>query len=205
MRRGRWCVSVLLAAALAVRAIPTAASDIDWKRVTDDALERLRAYIRINTTNPPGNETAAAQLLREWLATEGIEPRLYDPMTNPDRQALVARLPGHGGRTLVLMSHSDVVPAMASEWRHDPFAAEVVDGTLYGRGTLDTKGLGILQAMTLVLMHRQHLAPRDEILLLIEPDEEEAGQGAKGLLEKYPELFRDVRMVLSEGGPGTFG
>jgi len=198
-------VSVTIAATLALHAIPAAAGNIEWNRVADEAVERLRAYIRINTTNPPGNETPAAQLLREWLTAEGIETQLYDPMNNPDRQALVARLPGHSGRTIVLMSHSDVVPAMASEWHRDPFAADIADGTLYGRGTLDTKGLGILQAMTIVLMHRQQLAPRDEILLVIEPDEEEAGQGVQGMLEKYPDLFRNVRMVLNEGGSGTIG
>jgi acetylornithine deacetylase/succinyl-diaminopimelate desuccinylase-like protein len=126
-------------------------------------------------------------------------------MNNPDRRALVARLPGTSGRTIVLMSHSDVVPAVAEEWSHPPFAADVVDGVLYGRGALDTKDLGVMELMTLVLLHRQGLTPRDELLLVIEPDEEDKGQGVEGMLEKYPDLFRNVRMVLNEGASGLRG
>ena len=101
------------------------------------------------------------------------------------------------------MSHSDVVPAVAADWSHPPFAAEIADGMLYGRGVLDTKGLGILELTTLLLLHRQGLTPRDEILLLIEPDEEEGSRGIEGMLEQHADLFRNVRMVLNEGGSGT--
>jgi acetylornithine deacetylase/succinyl-diaminopimelate desuccinylase-like protein len=199
------------------------ADTIDWSRVGDEAVAHLQAYMRVDTTNPPGHETPAAELLRGWLAAEGIETQLYDPLNDPQRQALVARLPGNSGptgasptasgptangpttsgRTLVLMSHSDVVPAVAGEWSHPPFAAEIAGGTLYGRGALDTKGLGILQLTTLLLLHRQGLTPRDDILLLIEPDEEEHGRGAQGMLAQHAELFGNVRMVLNEGGSGT--
>jgi acetylornithine deacetylase/succinyl-diaminopimelate desuccinylase-like protein len=204
-RRRRWSTLALLAATIVARPIRARAGSIDWARASDEAIERLQAYIRVDTSNPPGNETRAAELLRGWLAADGIEARLYDPMGDQQRQALVARLPGSSGRTIVLMSHSDVVPAVATEWSHPPFAAEVVDGKLYGRGTLDTKQIGIYQLMTLALLRRQGLAPRDELLLLIEPDEEEGSRGVKGMLERYPELFRNVRMVLNEGGAGTLG
>ena len=199
-----WLVGALVPALL-VGVRPAHAGTIDWTRVGDEAVDHLQAYVRVDTTNPPGNETPAAELLRGWLAAEGIEARLYDPMDNPQRQALVARLPGRSGRTIVLMSHSDVVPAVAAEWTHPPFGGDVVDGTLYGRGTLDTKELGILQLMTLLLLHRQGIQPQDELLLLIEPDEEEGAGGVKGMLEKYPDLFRNVRMVLNEGSTGTLG
>ncbi len=181
------------------------ADTIDWPRVGDEALQRLQTYVRIDTTNPPGHETPAAELLRGWLAAEGIEAQLYDPLNDPQRQALVARLPGNGAdaRTLVLMSHSDVVPAVAADWSHSPFAADIADGTLYGRGVLDTKGLGILELTTLILLHRQGLTPRDHILLLIEPDEEEGSRGIEGMLAQHADLFRNVRMVLNEGGSGT--
>src|SRR5262249_51953185 len=101
------------------------------------------------------------------------------------------------------MSHSDVVPAVADEWSHPPFAGDIADGMLYGRGTLDTKELGVLQLMTLVLLHRQAIQPRDELLLLIEPDEEDTAGGGNGMLAKYPDLFRNARMVLNEGSTGT--
>lgn len=195
-------LGTILAAALALpaRAEP---KKIEWKVAPAEAAEKLQAYIRVDTSNPPGNETTAVELLRGWLEAEGIEARLYDPMGNPARQALVARLPGRSGRTIVLMSHSDVVPAVAAEWRHPPFAGEVEDDVMYGRGVVDTKELGILQLMTLILLHRQGLMPRDELLWLVEPDEEENSAGIRGMLEKYPELFRNVRMVLNEGGFGT--
>lgn len=181
------------------------AETIDWGQVGDEAVQRLQAYIRVNTTNPPGAETPAAELLRGWLAAEGIDARLYNPLDDPQRQALLARLPGSSGRAIVLMSHSDVVPAAAVEWSHAPFAGDIADGVLYGRGALDTKDLGILQLMTLLLLRRQGISPRNELLLLIEPDEEDKGGGVEGMLVKYPELFRNVRMVLNEGASGTIG
>jgi acetylornithine deacetylase/succinyl-diaminopimelate desuccinylase-like protein len=183
--------------------LPSATAAIDWQRAGDEAIDKLQAYLRVDTTNPPGNETPAAELLRGWLAAEGIAARLYDPMNNPSRQALVARLPGRSGRTIVLMSHSDVVPAVAAEWHQPPFSGAIVDGALYGRGALDTKGLGILQVMTLLLMRREGLVPNDEIVLLIEPDEEEAGLGMRGMLERHPDVFGNVRLALNEGGTGT--
>jgi acetylornithine deacetylase/succinyl-diaminopimelate desuccinylase-like protein len=200
-------VSVSLCVAALWLALPAAgrADTVDWHAVSDEAIEKLRAYIRIDTTNPPGNETPAAALLLGWLQSEGIEARLYDPLGDPSRQALVARLPGTSGKTIVLMSHSDVVGAVAGEWSHPPFAADLADGEVFGRGTLDTKGLGIMEIMTVLLLHRQGLAPRDEILLLIEPDEEDGGRGVQGMLDHHADLFSNVRMVLNEGGSGTLG
>src|SRR5437868_5493107 len=138
-RHRRWRTWAIVAATILVLPAGARGGSLDWARASDEAIERLEAYIRVDTSNPPGNETRAAELLRGWLAADGIEARLYDAMGDPQRQALVARLPGSSGRTIVLMSHSDVVPAVAAEWSHPPFAAEVVDGKLYGRGTLDTK------------------------------------------------------------------
>src|SRR5579862_351513 len=194
-----------LVAVILLLPLLASAETLDWSRVEDEALQRLRAYLRVDTTNPPGHETPAAELLRGWLAAEGIEARLYDPLNDPQRQALVARLPGAAGDsgTLVLMSHSDVVPAIATDWSHLPFAAEIVADTLYGRGVLDTKGLGILELTTLVLLHRQGLTPRHDILLLIEPDEEEGSRGIQGMLTQHEDLFGHVYMVLNEGGSGT--
>jgi acetylornithine deacetylase/succinyl-diaminopimelate desuccinylase-like protein len=211
--RSRSPLTRLVAAAVLLSPVVGHAATIDWARVSEEAVQRLQAYIRVDTTNPPGNETPAAELLRGWLAAEGIETQLYDPLGNPHRQALVALLPGAGGgtgggrgasgRTIVLMSHSDVVPAVAAEWSHPPFAAEIAGGTLYGRGVLDTKGLGILQLTTMILLHRQGRAPRDGVLLLIEPDEEEGSRGIDGMLAQHADLFRDVRLVLNEGGAGV--
>jgi acetylornithine deacetylase/succinyl-diaminopimelate desuccinylase-like protein len=205
MRRQITAVALAVTAALWVRPVLAAPAAIEWDQVAREAIAKLQAYVRVDTSNPPGNETAAAELLRGWLAAEGIEARLYDAMNNPARQALVARLPGRSNETILLMSHSDVVPAVAQEWSHPPFAAEIANDTLYGRGTLDTKDLGILQIITLLLLHRQGITPSAQLLLLIEPDEETGGRGIDGMLERYPEVFSDVRMVLNEGGYGLRG
>ena len=205
MRRIGVATLFLCLTIMAVSPLYAASSTIDWSAVTSEAVDKLQSYVRVDTSNPPGNETPAAELLRRWLAAEGIEARLYDPMGDPKRQALVARIPGRSQETLLLMSHSDVVPAVAEEWSHPPFAAEIADDTLYGRGALDTKELGILQLVTMLLVHRQGLSPRAQLLLLIEPDEEEHGGGVNGMLQRYPELFRNVRMVLNEGGSGVTG
>jgi acetylornithine deacetylase/succinyl-diaminopimelate desuccinylase-like protein len=205
MRRQIVAMAVALAAALWVRPVLAVPAAINWDLVADEAVAKLQTYVRVDTSNPPGNETPAAELLRGWLAAEGIEARLYDAMNDPARQALVARLPGRGNETIVLMSHSDVVPAVAQEWSHPPFAAEIADGTLYGRGVLDTKELGILQIIAMLLLHRQGITPQAQLLLLIEPDEETGGRGIDGMLERYPELFGKATMVLNEGGFGIVG
>jgi acetylornithine deacetylase/succinyl-diaminopimelate desuccinylase-like protein len=194
---------LLLGCSVWLAVLPQWGRALDWNRVGDEAVGRLEAYLRVDTTNPPGNETPAAELLQGWLAEEGIEARLYDPMGDPSRKALLARLPGRSERSIVLMSHSDVVPAVAGEWSQPPFAANTVDGVLYGRGVLDTKGLGILQLMTLSLLRRQGIVPHNTLLLLIEPDEEDRSLGIQGMLQKHADLFRDVRMVLNEGGFGA--
>ena len=101
-----------------------------------DLLQRL---IRVDTTNPPGNETAAAELLREYLEASGVACRLIAKV--PERANLVARIPGRGGGpSLLLLSHTDTVVADPSEWQVDPWSGELRDGEVWGRGALDMKG-----------------------------------------------------------------
>jgi len=103
-----------------------------------DLLSRL---IRIDTTNPPGNETAAAELLREYLEGTGVECELYARI--PERASLVARIRGTGdGPSLLLLSHTDVVLADPREWSVPPFSGEVRDGEIWGRGALRHEGAG---------------------------------------------------------------
>src|ERR671931_140849 len=104
-----------------------------------EATELLQALIRVDTTNPPGNETAAAELLRDYLEDSGVSCELFAKI--PERANLVARIPGRGdGPKLLFLSHTDVVLADASEWRADPFGGELRDGEVWGRGALDMKG-----------------------------------------------------------------
>ena len=104
-----------------------------------DPVELLRDLLRFDTTNPPGAERACIEHVQGVLATAGVESELY--ALDPERPNLVARLPGSdGGSPLLLYGHVDVVPTAGQQWTHPPFAAEVVDGVVWGRGALDMKG-----------------------------------------------------------------
>ena len=115
---------------------------VDWNRLAPEILQRFSALVRIDTSNPPGNETKAATAIQEMLRREDIPSQLF--ALDPARANLVARLRGHGGRRpLLLMAHTDVAGAGAlpgpSRWSVDPFGATRKDGFIYGRGTLDDK------------------------------------------------------------------
>ncbi|HLF41824.1 MAG TPA: M20/M25/M40 family metallo-hydrolase, partial [Acidimicrobiia bacterium] len=125
----------------------------DWKVLGDEAVEIAREYLRIDTTNPPGNEAPAAALLAGILEEAGLETTTLE--SAPGRANLVARLPGRSGRGLALLHHLDVVPADRSEWSVDPFGAEVHDGYLWGRGAIDMKGMGVMQLMTVLALARE--------------------------------------------------
>ena len=106
--------------------------------IREEVVELLQALIRIDTVNPPGNETEAAEALQSYLARNGVVSELL--ARTPDRANLVARLPGGGGPSLLLMAHTDTVLADPEEWEHDPWSGDLVDGEIWGRGALDMKG-----------------------------------------------------------------
>ncbi len=168
--------------------------------VAAGAAEALSGYIRIPTTNPPGDEIAGARYLSGLLEAEGLEPSIYE--SEPGRANVYARLPGTGEKkALLLLSHMDVVPADESQWQHGPYQAEVVDGDLYGRGALDCKGPGIIHALTLIALKRLGQPLERDIVLLATADEEVGGGlGAKWMVDNHFELFGDVEFVLNEGG-----
>ncbi len=187
-----------LVASLNCRRAGSAAQD-PLDREAEDALV---AYLRIDTTNPPGNETAGATFLRDLLAKDGIQARLIGE--DPKRQAIYARLQSDAAKkekALLLLSHIDVVPAEAASWTHPPFSGERDGGYIWGRGALDSKSLGIAELISIVDLKRRGAKLRRDVVLLAVPDEEMGGlNGAKKLLEQYPDLFTDVGFVLNEGG-----
>ncbi|MBI9077765.1 MAG: M20/M25/M40 family metallo-hydrolase [Desulfatibacillum sp.] len=172
--------------------------------MTHEAIQILSEYIRINTTNPPGNESEAVRFLENILTKEGIPCKTYE--AQPGRVSLRAVIRGTGEKPpLILLNHMDVVPADASEWSFDPFGGEIRDGFICGRGTLDMKGLGIMQLMTFLALHRQKVEPDRDVIFLAVADEEVGGaQGAEYLLENHPEDF-PAGLVLNEGGFGVSG
>jgi acetylornithine deacetylase/succinyl-diaminopimelate desuccinylase-like protein len=181
-------------------AITLPRSDAEWRAVGDEAARLLGEYLRINTTNPPGNEVAAARWLAEVLARDGITARVLEPA--PGKANLVARLPGDGSaRPIVLLSHMDVVLASAAHWSVPPFDGVVRDGAVWGRGALDMKGEGIAQLMTVLLLRRAGVPLKRDVILLATADEEiNGGVGAGWVVERHPELVRDAEFLLNEGG-----
>jgi acetylornithine deacetylase/succinyl-diaminopimelate desuccinylase-like protein len=165
-----------------------------------EARRILAEYLRIDTSNPPGNETAGANYLRQLLAKEGIESQLIG--SDPHRQSLYARLrSGSKEKALVLMHHIDVVPVAAAEWTKPPFAGLESGGYLFGRGALDIKSLGVAELIAMIELKRRKTPLRRDIIFLAVADEEAGGlRGCKELLDQHPELFADAGFVLNEGG-----
>jgi acetylornithine deacetylase/succinyl-diaminopimelate desuccinylase-like protein len=155
----------------------------------DEVTELLQELIRLDTTNPPGNETEAAELLREYLGDNGVDSELIARV--PERANLVARLRGGDGPKLLLLSHTDVVLADAGEWSADPFGGELRGGEVWGRGALDMKGQVAAEAVALASLARDGFEPRGELIFAATADEEVgAGFGAQWLCEAHPEAVR---------------
>ena len=172
---------------------------IDWQGVRDEAAEILSNYIRINTTNPPGNEMEAARYLEGILRHEGIEATVYEPV--PHRANLMAVLPGKTkGNPLILLNHMDVVPVEENKWDLDPFGGIVKDGYIHGRGAIDMKGKGVAELMAMLLLKRHRVPLNRDVIFLATADEETGGRwGVKWMLEQEPRLT-EAACVLNEGG-----
>ena len=170
-------------------------STVDLRSEVVDLLQRL---IRLNTVNPPGNETVAAELLRDYLAESGVESELYASV--PERANLVARLPGRGdGPSFLLLSHTDTVVADASEWKVDPWSGELVDGEVWGRGALDMKGEVAAAAVTIASLAREGFEPAGDLIFVAAADEEVGqGHGLPWLCANHPEAVR-ADYALNEG------
>ncbi len=181
----------------AIAALP---QDSDWRDIGRESAEILGQYLRINTTNPPGNEIAAAQYLRAVLEREGIASQLFEPA--PGKANLYARLAGDGSaRPIVLLNHMDVVEASRDFWSVDPFGGVVQDGYLYGRGAIDMKSEGVAELMAMVLLKRSQVPLKRDIIFLATSDEEVgAGVGAGWIVERHPELVRGAEFLINEGG-----
>jgi acetylornithine deacetylase/succinyl-diaminopimelate desuccinylase-like protein len=168
--------------------------------VEREAEDALVSYLRIDTSNPPGNETSGARFLQQLLIKDGIDAQLIG--SDPKRQSVYARLAsGKNEKALVLLHHIDVVPAIASQWTKPPFAGVRSNGYIWGRGALDIKSLGIAELMAFVDLKRRHVPLRRDVIYLAVADEELGGvNGCRAILEQHPELFANAGFVLNEGG-----
>jgi acetylornithine deacetylase/succinyl-diaminopimelate desuccinylase-like protein len=163
-----------------------------------EVTELLQRLIRIDTTNPPGNETPAAELLRDYLEDAGVACELYAKI--PERANLVSRIPGRGdGPTLLFLSHTDVVLADSSEWNADPFGGELRDGEVWGRGALDMKGQVAAEAVAIASLAREGFEPAGDLIFCATADEEVgAGFGASWLCGEHPDAVR-CDYLINEG------
>ena len=155
------------------------ADSINWDNIGREAADLLGRYIRIDTTNPPGNEATAAQFVAEILSGEAIDSQTYE--SEPGRVNVVTRLKGSGeAPPLLLLHHMDVVPANPDSWSVPPFDGVVKDGYVWGRGAIDDKGLGVVHLVALKLIKRLGIPLKRDVILLAVSDEEEGGtHGAK--------------------------
>jgi acetylornithine deacetylase/succinyl-diaminopimelate desuccinylase-like protein len=164
---------------------------------------RLQAMIRFDTTNPPGNELPLARYLESAFREEGIETTLLEPAKN--RAQLIARIRGSGSRRpVILLAHMDVVGVEAGSWTRGPFAGEIRDGYLYGRGAIDDKGMLAANLMTMLLLKRM-LSRSGETLLrdvvfIATSDEEAGGEWGMGWLVAHHPQMLDAEFALNEGG-----
>jgi len=166
----------------------------------DEAVELLRALIRVDTVNPPGNETRAAEVVREYLEANGVACELH--ARAPERANLVARIPGvAGGPRLLLLSHTDTVLADPSEWSVDPWSGELRDGFVWGRGALDMKGQVAASAVAIASLAREGFEPAGDLVFAATADEE-LGEGEEfglaWLCREHPEAVR-AEYAINEG------
>jgi acetylornithine deacetylase/succinyl-diaminopimelate desuccinylase-like protein len=173
---------------------------VEVSTLRQEVTELLQELIRIDTTNPPGNETAAAELLRDYLEDAGVSCELYAKI--PERANLVARIPGRGaGPKLLFLSHTDVVLADASEWSADPFGGELRDGEIWGRGALDMKGQVAAEAVAIASLAREGFEPAGDLIFCATADEEVgAGFGASWLCEEHGDAVRCDYLVNEGSG-----
>lgn len=175
---------------------------IDWDRTHEEAMGHLRALLRIDTTNPPGNEIEAARYVAAVLEQEGIPSTILE--SGPGRANLVARLDGgDADGALLLTAHLDVVPAEPEHWTHPPFEAEIADGYVWGRGAIDMKNMAVYGLMSLLMAKRTGLPLQHDLALVCVADEE-AGcfEGSRWMVANHPELLRG-RYALNELGGFT--
>ena len=204
-RRALLQLLLVLAPSASLRAQQPA--PIDWNKLRDETVQILADYLKINTTNPPGNELQTALYLKRILDREGIEAQILDTaeLKPAGRANLYARLKGNGSKkAIALVHHMDVVPADTRYWSVDPFSGLVKDGYVWGRGALDMKSEGIIHLMAMIALKRSGVPLNRDIVFIANSDEELGSTGAIVFVQRHPDLLADVEYLITEGGDNKF-
>ena len=174
--------------------------NVNWTEIQKEVVSILQGLLRLDTTNPPGNEIICAEYIADLLRQDGVEPTVLE--SAPTRGNVVARLKGDGSAPpLLLMGHTDVVPAEPDRWERPPFSGDVVDGVVWGRGATDMKNVVAMELMVLLLVKRLGLPLKRDLIFMATADEEVGGKyGAQFLVNEYPDLIR-AEYAINEGGP----
>jgi acetylornithine deacetylase/succinyl-diaminopimelate desuccinylase-like protein len=174
-------------------------SQINWPRYHDMAVDLMQQYLRVNTSNPPGNEIEAARFLKKIFDQHGIENEIFE--FKPGRANIIARLKGNGSkRPIILLSHTDVVTAEPASWEVDPFSGVIKNDVIYGRGALDMKGEGLLHLMTMILLKREGPPLARDVIFIGTADEEVDDEGSLWMIANKADLFKNAEYLLTEGG-----
>lgn len=190
----------LLTASIGLRPVRAIDAPVKWEDLQKEALALFIQYLKIDTTNPPGNEIRAANFFAEICKREGIEHKVFEPF--PGRGTLWARVPGDGSkRPVILLNHTDVVPHSPEFWSVPAFSAEIKNGFIYGRGAMDMKSLGMAQFATMLALKRAKVPLKRDVIFLSTADEEAGGlQGAGWFAKNHPELVAKAEFLFNEGG-----
>ena len=194
----------LIAVLMLMLSVPTLAQDrylVDWASVNEEAINHLSELIRIDTVNPPGNETRAVRYIQDVLEANGVASTVY--ALDPERANLVARIRGNGSkRPILIMGHTDVVGVQADRWAEAPFGGLRKDGWVYGRGSLDDKDTVAAGMMVVMMLQRYGVELDRDIIFLAEAGEEGTPDvGINFMVDKHWDAI-DAEFALAEGGSG---
>ncbi|HWZ75807.1 MAG TPA: M20/M25/M40 family metallo-hydrolase [Candidatus Sulfotelmatobacter sp.] len=176
-------------------------SDEHLRQYSDLAEDWMQQYLRVDTTNPPGNEMRGAEFFKKILDDEGIESRVFE--IAPGRGDLWARIPhttADAKRPIILLNHMDVVTSDASHWKVPPFSGELRDGYIWGRGAQDMKDEGLAQLVVMVMLKREKVALDRDVIFLAVADEEAEGQGTDWFTKNQRDLLGNAEFLINEGG-----
>jgi acetylornithine deacetylase/succinyl-diaminopimelate desuccinylase-like protein len=177
------------------------AAEPDWAAIDKEAVDLLQRYVRLETVSPPSNVRPAVELLKPFLEKHGFTVKALQA-GDQGQINLITRIPGRDRtkKPLILLNHMDVVPVDRKAWSVDPFGGEIRDGWIWGRGTLDMKGLGVQHMMALVALKQAGITPSRDIVMISTCDEEMSGIfGIRWLVANHPQEI-DGEYVIDEGG-----